>query len=153
MVRAAELAEVDLAGVEANSDSNRFGLRAEGARKLFAPIAPKFLDSPGCRECVGGVVLTLDRKVEDSQNGVAHRLVDDAVVLPDRLAANVVESVEKFRDRVARLRLREACVAPEIGEQDCRIELDLPRLHDPLEHRLADRADVRVHAASADAAG
>ena len=44
LVRTAKLAEIDAAGVEADSDADRRGLRAEGLRKLFAPLAPKLLD-------------------------------------------------------------------------------------------------------------
>ena len=62
MVRAAKLAEIDLAGVEADSDADRCGLRAEGVRKLFAPLAPKLLDLPRGRDCVRGMILVLDRK-------------------------------------------------------------------------------------------
>src|ERR1700722_20033520 len=151
LMRAAKLAEVDLAGVEADSDPDRRGLRAEGLRKLFAPRAPKLLDLARGRDCMRGMILMLDRKIEPRHDGVAHRLVDDAVVLPDRLAANVVKGVEKLGDRAARLGLREARIAPQIGEQDGRVDLDLRRLHDPLEHRLADRAGVGIHAALADA--
>ena len=53
-------------------------------------------------------------------------------MLPDRLRADVVEGVEESRDRAARLRLRQAGVSSEIGEQDRRVDFDLTSLHHPL---------------------
>ena len=94
-VRPAELPEAEFTGMNANADAQFTGGQAERARKAIAPLAPALLNFPGSEQGIPGMVRALQRKIEDRHDGVADCLVEEPVMLPDRICAFVVEGVEE----------------------------------------------------------
>ena len=100
-----------------------------------------------------GVILSDDRKIEDRHQAVAHLLVDDAVMRPDRLRAAILEQADDLAQLHRLDALRQIREAPDIGKQDGGVDSDLALLLDILEGAFADRADIGVHLAAGDAEG
>ena len=147
MMRPTELSKSDFAAVDADADGDLPLLGGSRLSDGVAPCLPTLLDRAGGKHRLSWMILAADREVEDRHDGVAHRLVEQAVMLPDRLGAFVIEGVEHLRNGARRLGLRKAGIAAQVGEQDGRVDRHLPRLHHPREHHLADRAGVRIHPA------
>src|SRR5215216_7775072 len=135
-MRMAELAEAHLAAVDADADA-----------ELVAPRRKIALHLAGSQHSLAGMVAVADRKVEDRHHGIADGLVEQPVMTPDRAGAAVIELVEEARHLGRRLRLRQLRVGAQVGEQDGGVDGHRARLHGALEHQLADRAEVGVHAA------
>ena len=141
-MRMAELAEAHLPAMDADADAELVAARSEVALHLA-----------GGQHGLAGMVGLADRKVEDRHHGIADGLVEKPVVTPDGVGAAVIELVEEARHLGRRLRLRQLRVGAQVGEQDGGVDRHRARLHGALEHQLADRAQVGVHAARPDADG
>jgi len=91
------------------------------------------------------------REIEDGQNRIAHRLVQEPIVSPNRGRALVVENVEQCRQALGGPALRKHGIATQIGEEHRGIGCNVTRLHDPAESHLADRTGIGVHPAGSNA--
>src|SRR4029078_7364074 len=96
-----------------DSDADSQFARSEAGRghRGLAAVAPVLLNAARRKHGVSGMLLPLQRKVEDRHDGVADGLVEEALMLPDRARTFVIERVEQSRDGIRRLRLRQAGVA------------------------------------------
>ena len=150
-MRVTELAKAEFAGMDADADTQFARSEAVRDNQSFPAVAPVLLNIARGEHGVSGVCFPLQGKIEDRHHGVADGLVEEPVVLPDRVGAFIVECVEQARDGVRRLRLGQAGIAPQIGKHDGRIDRDLAGAHHLREHQFADGAGVGVHSARTNA--
>src|SRR5215470_13285699 len=107
-MRPAELAEAEIATVDPDADPE-FAAGAVGDRLAIVfpvPGFPAVLDCARSQHRLPGVIVLPDRKVENSHDGIADGLVEEAVMLPDGVGALVIEGVEQSRHFIRGLRLR-----------------------------------------------
>jgi hypothetical protein len=90
-----ELAEIGLAAVETDADADIRVGQADAAQDLVVLLAKAILNLARGQQRLRRVIRLFDGEIEDSQNGVAECLVQDAVIAPDRSGAFVVERIEQ----------------------------------------------------------
>jgi hypothetical protein len=95
-VGAAELTKACQPRVNADTNAEFAPSEANALRQETSPtsFAPPLDLAPGQYRTLG-MVLVADRKVEHRHDGIANRFVEDAIVLPDRFCALIVERVEQ----------------------------------------------------------
>ena len=94
-MRVAELAKAEFAGVDADADPQLACGKAVCFDEGLAPVAPALLNFTRRKHRVPGVLLPPQGKIEDRHDGVPDRLVEEPVMLPDRVCAFVIECVEQ----------------------------------------------------------
>ena len=61
----------------------------------LAPLAPVLLNVARRQHGVSGMFIPPQGKIEDRHDGVSDRLVEEAIMLPDRIGTFIVECVEQ----------------------------------------------------------
>ncbi|MCY1240620.1 hypothetical protein D9M72_534750 [compost metagenome] len=111
------------------------------------------LDVPPGQDRGFRVIFPDNGKIEDRHQPVAHLLVDDAVMRPDRLGAAVLKQADDFAEPDTLDALGQMGEAADVGKKNGRACRNVTLLLDVTEGAFADRADVRVHLAAGDAEG
>ena len=142
-----EFADLDLAGVNADADTERIHRIIQTSRHGGERCLTALLYVEGGQYRRLRVALDLDRKVEDRHQTVAHLLVDDAVVRPDALGTLILEGADDVAQLYRVHPFGEPGISADVGEKDGCNSRDVAALFNPAEGMFADRANVRVHLA------
>jgi hypothetical protein len=89
-----KFAEADVAAANADANAPFVLWKVKIFQELGASNTPPVLHFESGAYRLRGVIVLPDRKIEDRHDGVPNRLVEQSIVVPNRLSAFIVESIQ-----------------------------------------------------------